>query len=310
MKVKLIPGLSSQSQTKQRDAYIGCVSHYDYDKIEPLVRSLELSGFTGDKIMIAWTLGGDVIKRLQNKGWNIIIPDSRANLNPNGDMHSPVHPARIVVERFDALYRLLAGWEDRPDWRYIITTDVKDVIFQRNPSDWLDENFNAMSPIHVGSECLAYKDEPWGNDNMQKSFPLEYERMRDRIIYNCGTITATPDYLKGLAFSIYNLCQLSRIHNPDQAALNVLLSMAPWCDVTSFNSMQSGYAVQLGTVNDPNKLESFRPFLTEHKLPYLGEDGIVRVSHNDGENKIIPMMVHQYDRNPKWKQIIEAKYKE
>lgn len=309
MKEELTPGHSSQSQTRQRDAYIGCVSHYDYDKIEPLVRSLELSGFTGDKIMIAWTMAPHVIKKLHEKGWTVIAA-STSKLDSSGTLYSSVHPARIVVERFNELYRLLNQLGNSPDWRYIITTDVKDVIFQRNPSDWLNENLNAMSPIHVGSECLVYKDEPWGNDNMQKSFPLEYERMRNRIIYNCGTITATPEYLKGLAFSIYQLCQLSRIHNPDQAALNVLLSMCPWREVTSFNDMQSGYAVQLGTVNDPNKLESFRPFLTEHKLPYLGEDGIVRVSHNDGENKIIPMMVHQYDRNPEWKQIIEAKYKE
>ena len=147
---------------------------------------------------------------------------------------------------------------------------------------------------------------------MFESFPkFVYDVMKEKTIYNCGTISGSMAEMHDLFLAIYLFSIGSPCHNPDQAAINILLNMKPWSDITRFCDMQSGYAVQLGTVADPNKLEGFRPWLLEHKLPAIHEpSGRVFVSDNDGEDKIIPAIVHQYDRIPSWNKIIDAKYRE
>jgi hypothetical protein len=221
-------------------------------------------------------------------------------------------PRAVVVDRFRALYEfgIHGKWKER--YRYIVTTDVKDVIFQSDPIKFLEKHESDGKKINVGSECLMFKDEPWGNENMYNSFPrFVYESMKEKTIYNCGTFSGSMAEMHDLFLAIYLLSIGSPVHNPDQAAINILLNMKPWSDITRFCDMQSGYAVQLGTVADPNKLEAFRPNLLEHKLPYIHEPtGTVFLSHNDGEDKIIPAIVHQYDRIPSWNKIIDAKYRE
>lgn len=292
-----------------RDLIVGVMSNYDYHKVEPWVVSLKRTGFKGDIAMICFNVNADTIKKLDAQGVEIYAygQDAAGNTFFNS-------PRAVVVDRFRALYEfgIHAKWKEK--YRYIVTTDVKDVIFQSNPIDFLDrpEHLRDFKKINVGSECLAFKDEPWGNENMFNSFPrFVYENMKEKTIYNCGTISGSMAEMHDLFLAIYLTSIGSPVHNPDQAAINILLNMKPWKNITRFCDMQSGYAVQLGTVADPNKLEAFRPWLLEHKLPTLHEaTGTVFLSHNDGEDKIIPAIVHQYDRIPSWNKIIDAKYRE
>jgi hypothetical protein len=64
---------------------------------------------------------------------------------------------------------------------------------------------------------------------------------------------------------------------------------------------EDGWACQLGTTADPSKIDSFRPFLLEPS-PKLESDKVVT---SEGIEYTI---VHQYDRVPEWKKVIEAKY--
>jgi hypothetical protein len=299
-----IPGTSVPS----RDLVVGVMSNYDYHKIEPWIVSLKRSGFTGDIAMICFNVNANTIRKLAAQGVEIYAygQDSAGNTVFNSSR-------AVVVDRFRALYEfgIHADWKNR--YRYIVTTDVKDVIFQSDPIKFLEKHAEDGKKINVGSECLEYADEPWGNENMFNSYPkFVYDNMKTKTIYNCGTISGSMAEMHDLFLAIYLLSIGSPVYNPDQAAINILLNMKPWSTITRFCDMQSGYAVQLGTTADPNKLESFRPNLLEHKLPYLHPegDGIVRVSHNDGEDKIIPSIVHQYDRIPSWNKIIDAKYRE
>lgn len=87
----------------------------------------------------------------------------------------------------------------------------------------------------------------------------------------------------------------------DQAALNVLINSYPYKDVTRFTAANEAWAAQLGTTADPNKINEFRPHLREGE-PIL-KDGLVCTEHGT------PFyLVHQYDRVPEWKSLIDAKY--
>ena len=305
-------GTQSQSRNDKRDAIIGCISEYDYHKIEPWVVSLEKTGFSGDKIMICYNIRKETAEKLTRKGWQVYGHGT----DEHGNYVCGVPPHRIVVERFSSLYQLsrALGWKEK--YRFIITTDVKDVIFQKNPSEFLELNYSKdAKKLNVGSECLSFEHEPWGDDNMKNSYPIAYERMKRKTIYNCGTISGNADVMEDLFLNIYLLCLGSQVHNPDQAALNVILSTSPWGDITRFNTMQSGYAVQLGTVNDPRKIDYYRPNLNEKKLPTMTLDGLVLLEREDDEQndldgELVPYIVHQYDRNPHWKNIIEKRYRE
>jgi hypothetical protein len=209
----------------------------------------------------------------------------------------------IVVERFLHLWLLLKQFKGQ--YRYIVTTDVKDVIFQTNPSEWLEKNIGDKE-INVACESIHYKDEDWGNHNLLKSFGnLIHEHNIDNLIYNAGTISGKFETMLDLFLNIYMLCNgtnhwIEGGGGPDQAALNVLLNMKPYKDITNFAMSEDGYAAQLGTTG-PQVAGKYADKLVE-KSPIL-VDNVVCTS--DGRPFSI---VHQYDRVPEWKEIIERKY--
>ena len=88
---------------------------------------------------------------------------------------------------------------------------------------------------------------------------------------------------------------------PDQAALNLLMSMHPYKDVTYYATSQDAWAAQLGTTADPKKIELYRQHLTDSEPVF--EDGIVK--NKDGVPYYI---VHQYDRILFLKNQIEKLY--
>ena len=87
---------------------------------------------------------------------------------------------------------------------------------------------------------------------------------------------------------------------PDQAAYNILLSLKTYRDVTHVSNSEDGWAAQLGTTGPWHGCGS--P-LVEAK-PILVDDVVCT---SEGKPFTI---VHQYDRVPEWKKIIESKYKD
>jgi hypothetical protein len=67
-------------------------------------------------------------------------------------------------------------------------------------------------------------------------------------------------------------------------------------------SSEEGWCCQLGTTLDPKVKDKYAPFLLE-PTPTLIEDVITTSS---GKEYIL---IHQYDRIPEWKSILENKYK-
>jgi hypothetical protein len=80
-----------------------------------------------------------------------------------------------------------------------------------------------------------------------------------------------------------------------------MISMSPYADTSLYMPSESGWAAQLGTTADPSKIESFRPHLLEAEPQMI--DGKVCTSTGN-----VFTIVHQYDRVPEWRKIIEANY--
>jgi hypothetical protein len=282
-----------------KDIVVGCITGYTFDKIKPWVNSLDRSGFDGVKAMICYNVDYETVEELVKRNYTVLAFGKNDNLK----RFEYKENFSIVVERFLHLWYLLKKFEGQ--YRYIISTDVKDVIFQSNPSEWMEKNMDEAQ-INVACESIRYKDEDWGNHNLFKAFgPLVHDHVKDRVICNAGTVSGKFDTMLDFFLNVYLLCNGTSHFTeggggPDQAAVNVLLNMKPYRDITRFTASEEGWAAQLGTTG-PHIVGKYADKLVE-KTPIL-VDNVVCTS--DGTPFV---MVHQYDRVPEWKEIIEKKY--
>lgn len=284
----------------KKDLIIGSFTNYDWDKIKFWTNSIDRSGFNGDKAMIVYNAGFDTVQRLVDRNFMIFAfnrDDSRQQF------FFPAQQLIIVVQRFMDLYRFMSGM-DISKYRYVIHTDVKDVVFQTNPSDWLTENMGDAK-ILASCESIRYRDEPWGNENMARSFPLLYDSIKNQPIWNCGVQAGVPEVMKDLWMNIFLISIGSQaatgVYNPDQAAYNVLLNTVPYKDITRFSMSEDGWACQAGTTIDPEKIAAFKPHLLEAQPVW--QDDYAKTSGG----KVFPIL-HQYDRIPEWKTVVEKRY--
>ena len=288
-----------------KDIVIGCITNYNFDKIKHWVNSLDRSGFDGIKVMLCYSIEYAVVEELTKRNYTIFAFGQNKE---NGNLfykHPNERSFNICLDRFAHIPFFLNRLENKDQYRYVIATDVKDVIFQSNPSEWLEKNVGDKK-INVASESLTYENESWGKNNMKLSFgPLIYERMKNKLIYNAGTISGEFNTMLDLMTNIFLSCGGAPAHvagggGPDQAALNVLLDMTPYKEITNFAMSEDGYAAQLGTTGYQMK-DKYGQHLVE-KAPIMVKD---LVCTSTGKPFAL---VHQYDRVPEWKEIIERKY--
>jgi hypothetical protein len=280
------------------DLVITAVSEYGYEKLKPWVMSLNECGFTGRKAIICFNILDDTIEKLIDEDIEIILAANKRNNSNTGYVYADGFTYHVPK------FRHLMNWfflRQMKDIRYVISTDCADVVFQSNPSEWLEKNIGDKK-LNYGGESLKYENEPWGYDNMLTSFgPTIQEYMKSRPIYNAGSMAGEFQTFVDFSLAVYLSIMNNKNPMPDQAGVNLLLSLEPYKSITKFNSHDSNWACQCGTTVDPNKIDSFRPFLLSPEPKF--RDGYAYTS--TGEKYVL---VHQYNRVPEWKNIIEKKY--
>ena len=277
------------------DLIIGCSTNYDWSKIKYWINSINKSGFTGKKVMILMNCDHATAEKVLEAGFEIISFDNDGNGNLTHQSQFMVH-----VERFLHIYNYLSANK----FRNVITTDVKDVIFQYDPFPELDSRLKLSGKDLVfSSESMKYKDEPWGNQNLLETYgPYIYSKFKDNVIYNVGVLSGKSDAIRDLCLNIF----LAAIGRPikicDQSTFNVMINMHPYTEVSLYTKSEDGWACQLGTTADPSKIDQFKPFLLEKSPKLLGDQVVTN------ETELPYSIVHQYDRVPEWRKIIEEKY--
>ncbi len=276
-----------------KDLIIGASTGYTWDTLKYWVNSINQSGFDGDKVLVLMNCDRETTMKVANAGFTIIgfEQDAQGNLVYKHE-GIPVH-----VERFIHIYEHLC----RNDYRYVITTDVKDVIFQKNPIKFIEENIGDKN-LMFASESILYKDEAWGNQNLLETYgKYIYDKFKDNEIYNVGVLAGTGSAMRDLCINIFTAAINRPIPICDQSTFNFMISQHPYTDTSLYMKSEDGWACQLGTTGDPSKIEQFRPHLLE-KTPIF-EDGKVWTSHRHEFT-----IVHQYDRVPEWRKVIEKTY--
>jgi hypothetical protein len=275
----------------KKDLIIGAFNNYtDYDVLKPWVQSIKDTGFTGDTVLFAIGTTPELIKKLIEEDV-IVIPV------PKNDK------MMIHMQRFIHIYNFLK--ENEGVYRYVVSTDVRDVIFQFDPTKFMEDSVNStyVTGIIASSESIKIKDEEWNRDNIRKNFgDYFYNEVKDNEVCNVGILAGRSEYIQELCFYLYQFS----INRPDwvadQAAYNILLGSKLWSSKAHMTRLKDAWALNAHVTNKPDMLEKFGPYLLE-KRPSMNDMGLI--VNSDGKPFVI---VHQYDRVPSWMEYYSKKY--
>jgi hypothetical protein len=276
---------------EKKDLIIGAFNNFDFEVLKPWIFSIKQTNFTGDIVLIAVGSDESTVREIVNQGVKVV--------NVPNDNNMRIHMLRFLYI-FDYL-------KDKCDeYRYVISTDVRDVIFQTNPFEQLEEYVGpaCFTKLVAQSEAMYIKDEPWNSDNILKNFGTYfYDCVKDNEIYNVGILAGRSNIIKDLCFSLFQMSLNRPDWVADQAAYNMLLSFKPWSDITYKAKLKDGWAINAHVTNKPDLIEKYGPLLIESRPVLDKSDGFVKNS----DSKIFPI-VHQYDRDPDWMQFFMKKY--
>lgn len=276
---------------EKENLIIGGIFNYNINTIKPWVLSIEENIPNAHKVMCISNINEETQRWLMNKGFELVEMPNAPGI--------PVH-----VLRFLAIYEyLVKNWAK---YNYVITTDVKDVIFQKDPFVFMENNNIGRSgtKLMAPSEAMYYKDEPWNRDNLRQAYgDYFYETLgfKNMLITCCGVIAGTSEYVKDLVFNMFANSINRPIPVVDQVVFNMLINTQPYKAVTGVYPMSTSWTLQAGTMNDPNKISEFKDKWLE--LPPYFYDGKFLTA---GGNEFY--IVHQYDRVPEWKKFVQEKY--
>lgn len=265
---------------------IGAYFGYSWERIEPWIKSavrcventhIAVIQYTGH---VASDVDETVMARLEGLGVEVVRKQLRF-----GDS--------IYHRRF---YDIHAYIKNHPEFAFAITTDVRDVIFQRDPFPFLKQTLNdSNTRIYASSEGLLYKNEAWGRQNIEACFGEDGARLMNEPIFNAGVLSGHAPALADVCHLIYCMSMTvlyeKQNRQADQAAYNMIISSELGKAVVYRGQHDEGFAAQLGTTADPQKMDAFRPHLLCPE-PTIIDD---KVSTSDGR---VFCIVHQYDRVP------------
>jgi len=285
---------------QKNDIIVSSASGYSFNQLECWAKSIRQSGFEGEAYLVLYDDDPAIASSMNELGINIFSP--KAN-------HLGNYAPDVVVDRFYQKWVLINDI-GRRNINRVISTDVHDVVFQSNPTAWLDENLGSYK-LFVTSEGIAYKDEPWGRENFKKCFGTEIwnSGIPDRSIFNCGVWGGVSEYVADMFLMIYLIGFGHPMHligqRPsarwtDQATLNLISHLSLFRSDVKFIKSEDGFAAQLGTILAPGT--GFSEFLNEPR-PVVRNGEVFTAS---GQKYVV---VHQYNRVPELREQLMNRYK-
>lgn len=125
----------------QKNLILTIIHGYDYPFVEPFIKSLKTIGYTDDLVIfISDKVSIATKKKLKQQGailieYNSVFPfiDSYKNSFEN------IHPS-VTINNYRFILFLHFLKQSGTNYKNVMLTDVRDVIFQKQPFDGIDEN--------------------------------------------------------------------------------------------------------------------------------------------------------------------------
>ena len=250
-------------------------------QVEPWVESLNRTSFDGRRIVLSYGLPDETMVYLKRNGFDIFSSEQKVHL---------------FIQRFFDLAVILGDC----DADKIIWVDSRDLIFQRNPLDWVE--WNQLKPILACSEAVKMGDDDWASQNASAGYPYEWKWLKQKESHCAGCIIGDKKYMLALFHDVFrwSLTSSNKNEPTDQAAYNVLINSPQWQPYVQSVKQEEGLAIQMGTTHA--KRGFFGNLLMEPP-PLILDDGTVAT-----QNGTPFCIVHQYDRDQALKSVIHGRY--
>lgn len=286
-----------------KDLVIGAADLYDWSKIKNWAKSIRASGFDGDVVLLAYRLIQE--QEILEKCAELNIDVIKCEHNNWG---YPLNHNQMNRDTICHQMRLFHIWQyltqTTEDYSWVVVTDVRDVIFQSNPSNWISElcrkYYDSQPDFLAASENTTYGQEIWNMENMIQGYgPYIAQQTKDYTVYNVGTMTGRAHVMQSMCLLLYTMGEGRYIPN-DQSSFGIVVNQECVEDLWKLE-MSRGWAFQCGSTIDPTKdIPQIEPL---DKIYRLTPDGIVTLP-----NGTPYVMVHQYDRVPELNKLVENRY--
>lgn len=283
------------------DLVVGAICGYQWEQIRPWVISLLKSGFKGDVVLFATRQMMDpfTLECITNRNVKVIMFDIPA------DTTSWTFTSK---HRYIPLLQYLS--KNRHRYRHVVWTDVSDLIFQTDPSEWLAKHVNPPMVI-AARECWRIQDEstfnlPWA----KAAFPDDIEWLQRCEILCGGTLAGDAETVFRTLMEVYKITSVHPEY-ADQAVLNYVLHKPFHMQVPThvyIPSMSAGWTATCSAF-DSNGFKSCCPkakgvVLTDETPVFDQVRGLVLTP--DGKTPFA--IVHQFNRDVDWVRIIPQRY--
>lgn len=293
------------------DLVIAAAVRYDWPALSAYANSLSKSGFRGTKVVLVQDISELARKNLLDLGFVLVDFNITDRWNPQLTRYAPV--VDFLMDRGEFRKTVWAArWEPAlevlksKDFRYVIWSDIKDVIFQRDPSPWLEKN---LSPSKLlGCTEGMNIDGEFYNDGWMKqvAYPdmAAYNDIRKNDICCSGTIAGEASAMRD-ALSEMNRILTTSPDKPDyEGNLSFLLDQGVWNFIRYSSPLKE---ITRNPAWDEGFCATVNWFIvhrwTHDPIPEF-RDGML---YPKGKSEPF-CIVHQYDRDPVWKAAIETRY--
>jgi len=281
----------------KKDLVVTTISqNYNWIDIKNWIKSLKNTSYSGDILILAYNFPEehDYFTKLKELGVMILTPKNtyRAEYEEDfiwhsGQVNSSNANKLIHNVRLFHLWQYFIETQTDLNYNRIIFTDGRDIVFQSNPSEWLDKYM--VKDILVPSEGVLYKNEPWNSNNALTNYgPYVYEYiLKESEACNVGTFVCSASICKDLCLTLYLMS--NNIGHADQPSFNILTKtlLKDKCQWVDYND---AWALQIGTI--VNNLDNYVKF----------ENGIISSIKTDQPY----CLIHQYDRVPQYKNYFDS----
>jgi len=239
---------------KTQDVVLGVLSGlgyvFKYPGLEAYLESISRCGYTGRKVMLVWNINPAARQALLKYGFELV------DINP-----WPTEPF------FHARMRL--AWEylknHYKEFRFVFWFDIKDFVFQTNPSVWMEENIGDAELIG-STECVTIEQEEtnqiWARSILGEE---KYQEIKDEEVVNGGTWAGTVEAMTEVFSEVNKGCSTySGPYPPCQIWINYVLRQKPFKSVLRIPRWSESFAACLHPVWWVGAREKCRPYLRDN----------------------------------------------
>ena len=251
-----------------KDAVIGVVKNCTWPYLRNYAVSLAKCGFEGDKVLFVDDITEEARKKLLGLGF-VLVEYSEPTLKEKGFNSWEdalawgffgrwrFKPVIEWLEDFQGMMGETAICRRIHLYRNIVWCDVRDVMFQTDPSEWLAANVTDEYKLFGASEGGPIKDQEFNANWVRRTSPKDWEWMKEEEICCSGTFAGEAKIMLAVFKHMYRL-HLD-IEDPaafDQGLWNFTARSEPFKKYFRIPKMSEGFVA----TGWPSKATTFMPY--------------------------------------------------